>query len=252
MPPSSDTSRRQPIIVLVQPQLGENIGMCARAMLNCGLERMRLVQPRDGWPNEKAVAASADAERVINGAECFDSVAEAVADCTRVYATTARRRALQLPTDDPTTAARTIREEPGQSAILFGPEASGLDNDSVSYADRILNFPVNPEFNSLNLAQAVLLLGWEWWRDRDTIIPREDRELSEPREALEAFLNRLEDSLEAGEFFKTPEMRPHTMRNMRTLFNRARPSAQELNTLHGMLKALKKDSGVGIRDSGQD
>ncbi|MGY8639840.1 MAG: RNA methyltransferase [Verrucomicrobiales bacterium] len=236
MPASSD----HPVIILVQPQLGENIGMCARAMLNCGLERMRLVNPRDGWPNEKAVAASADAEAVISGAEVFDSVADAVADCSRVYATTARKRALQLPVDDATEAAQKIHSEVGTTAILFGPEASGLDNDAVSHADRILNFPINPGFSSLNLAQAVLLLGWEWWRCRDEHFENIREEPAVPREALAAFLDRLESALGEGDFFKTPEMRPHTMRNMRTLFNRARPTEQELNTLHGVLKALKK------------
>ena len=164
---------KQPIIVLVHTQMGENIGMCARAMLNCGLERLRLVRPRDGWPNERAVATSADADRVIEGVECFDSVAEAVADCSRVFATTARNRARQLPALEVSEAVGEIRgmgDEP--CAILFGPEASGLDNESLSYADRLLDLPVNPEFSSLNLSQAVLLFAWEWWRGQGEAVGR--------------------------------------------------------------------------------
>jgi tRNA/rRNA methyltransferase len=231
---------RQPIIVLVHTQLGENIGMCARAMLNCGLERLRLVKPRDGWPNERAVATSADADRVIAGACCFESVAEAVADCNRVYATTARHRARQLPTLEVAKAAREIRAEDGECAILFGPEASGLDNESLSHADRLLYFPVNPDFSSLNLAQAVLLFGWEWWRGTGLETPKREGEIegAASKEELGAFLERLEGALEVGRFFPSPDMRPETVRNLRALFHRAAPSEGELRMLHGVVTAL--------------
>lgn len=229
----------QPIIVLVQTQMGENIGMCARAMLNCGLEKLRLVAPRDGWPNERAVATSADADRVIEGAEVFASVEDAVADCTRVYATTARNRAQQLPAVGVTEAVGEIRLSDGQCAILFGPEASGLDRESLSFADRLLDFPVNPEFSSLNLAQAVLLFGWEWWRG-SSVVERQPEDAATKGE-LGSFLGRLETELEKGRFFPSEEMRPETVRNLRALFNRAAPTDRELRMLHGVVTALGAD-----------
>ena len=209
----------QPIIILVHTQMGENIGMCARAMLNCGLERLRLVAPRDGWPNPRAVVTSADADRVIAGAEVFDSVAEAVADCSRVFATTARNRARNLPALEVSEAVGEMRGEDAQCAILFGPEASGLDNDSLSYADRLLDIPVNPEFSSLNLAQAVLLVSWEWWRGQGVV--ERELEAPAPKRDLGAFLDRLEGELGRGRFFPSEEMRPETLRNLRALFGRA-------------------------------
>ncbi len=240
VPPSpSPEPARQPVIVLVQTQMGENIGMCARAMLNCGLERLRLVRPRNGWPDERAVATSADADRVIAGVRCFETVAEAVADCRRVYATTARRRELQLPVVEVSDAAREIREEPGDCAILFGPEASGLDNEALSRADRLLSIPVNPAFSSLNLAQAVLLFGWEWWREDGREREVTPREPWASKEELGVFLDRLEGELEAGgRFFNSPEMRPDTVRSLRAIFNRAAPSERELRMLHGVVTAL--------------
>lgn len=228
--------RNQPIIVLVHTQMGENIGMAARAMLNCGLDRLRLVDPRDGWPNQRAVATSADADRVIEGVECFASVAEAVADCSRVFATTARNRARQLPAVEVGAAVTEIATEEGQCAILFGPEASGLDNESLSQADRLLDLPVNPEFSSLNLAQTVLLVGWEWWRGRG-VVARE-REAPAPKGDLAEFLGRLEDELEKGRFFPSETMRPETVRNLRALFGRATPTDRELRMLHGVVTAL--------------
>ncbi|MGI9243894.1 MAG: RNA methyltransferase, partial [Verrucomicrobiales bacterium] len=219
-----------PVIVLVHTQMGENIGMCARAMLNCGLERLRLVAPRDGWPNERAVATSADADDVIGGAECFGSVAEAVADCSRVFATTARIRARQLPAVEVSEAVGEIRSGSlGRCAILFGPEASGLDNESLSHADRLLDIPVNPEFSSLNLAQAVLLFSWEWWRGQGTVM--RSQEAAAPKQELGAFLGRLESELEKGRFFPSEEMRPETLRNLRALFGRAAPNEREIRLL---------------------
>ncbi len=224
----------QPIVVLVHTQMGENIGMCARAMLNCGLRRLRLVAPRDGWPNERAVATSADADEVIEAVEVFATVAEAVADCARVFATTARNRARQLPAVE---VADAVPEMDGRCAILFGPEASGLDNDSLSFADRLLDLPVNPEFSSLNLAQAVLLVGWEWWSGKAGAVERVAEEAASKRE-LGKFLDRLEGELEKGRFFPSEEMRPETLRNLRALFGRAAPTERELRMLHGVVTAL--------------
>ena len=237
---SEVTPAESPIIVLVETQLGENIGMCARAMLNCGLDRLRLVTPRDGWPNARAVATSADAERVIAGVKCFDTVAAAVADCRRVYATTARSRELQLPVVEVGEAAREIRRGVGPCAILFGPEASGLDNEGLSHADRLLSIPVNPEFSSLNLAQAVLLFGWEWWQGREAEMVEATQELeAASKQDLGAFLDRLEGELESGgRFFNSPELKPDTVRNLRAIFNRSAPSDREVRMLHGVVTAL--------------
>ncbi len=244
------TTRAQPIVVLVRTQLGENIGMCARAMLNCGLERLRLVAPREGWPNARAVATSADADGVISGVEVFETVAEAVADCARVYASTARPREQALPLMEIGEVAREISGEASEVAILFGPEASGLDNEALAHADRLLFFPVNPEFGSLNLAQAVLLFGWEWWRVKP--VPENPaeggpkREAAASKEVLGAFLDRLEGELEEGRFFPSPEMRPDTVRNLWAMFQRMTPSEREVKMLHGVVTSLRsKVAGEG-------
>ncbi|MDF1811631.1 MAG: RNA methyltransferase [Verrucomicrobiales bacterium] len=232
----------QPVIVLVETQMGENIGMCARAMLNCGLNQLRLVAPRDGWPNDRAVATAADADEVIEQIACFDTVRDAVADCTRVFATTARNRSRQIPALEVEKAVGEINASPGRCAILFGPEASGLDNESLSFADTLLDLPVNPEFSSLNLGQAVLLFGWEWWRGKTEV----ERTVEPPatKEGLNSFMDRLESQLEAGQFFPSPDLRPETVRNLRTLFGRIAPTERELRMLHGVVTAL----GVAGRD----
>jgi tRNA/rRNA methyltransferase len=161
MPPSISAP---PVIILVETQMGENIGMCARAMLNCGLDQLRLVRPRDGWPNEKARATAAGANIVLDNAKVYEHIDEAIGDCQRVLAATARQRNLRIPGLNLREAVREIVDAtpPPKTAILFGPEASGLDNDTLARADRLIHFPTNPDFPSLNLAQAVLLLGWEW------------------------------------------------------------------------------------------
>lgn len=213
--------------------------MCMRAMLNCGLERLRLVAPRDGWPNERAVATAADADRVIEGVEVFDSVAEAVADCGRVYASTARKRGQELPVVEAGEVVGEICEEAAECAILFGPEASGLDKEALSHADRLLCFPVNPEFASLNLAQAVLLFGWEWWRGSGGAkAPERLRQAAAPKEQLGAFLARLEGVLEEGRFFSSPMAKPGTVLSVRAMFQRMAPSERELKMLHGVVTAL--------------
>ena len=217
--------------------------MCARAMLNCGLSRLRLVAPRDGWPNPAATATAADADLVLAKAEVFDSVGAAVADCGRVYATTARNRARELPCLSAAEAAVDIAE-PERTAILFGPEASGLSNTAIAHADRLLHFPTNPEFASLNLAQAVLLFGWEW-RGRvldespqvvepTTSVPADKAELS-------GFLDRLEQSLDDGGFFPAPDRRVDTVENLRAFFSRATPTEREIRLLHGVITALGRD-----------
>ncbi len=241
---------KPPIIILFKTQLGENIGMCARAMLNCGLDQLRLVAPRDGWPNNSAVSTAADADQVLEGAQCFETLEEAIADCHYLYATTARPRSQSIPSLPVSQAIEKIQLSSQaapplpiqQSAILFGPEASGLDNNTLSRADALIHFPMNPEFNSLNLAQAVLLFAWEWLRAQAQPLPS-----SEPapdpvssKKYLIAFLDRLENELENTGFFLTPELRPETVRKLRTVFTRCSPSEQELHMLHGIITALKK------------
>jgi tRNA/rRNA methyltransferase len=208
-------------------------------MLNCGLHRLRLVAPRDGWPNEKAVSASADADRVIETVDCFATVREAVADCSRVFATTARQRSRQIPALEVSEAVREIRGGEEQVCVLFGPEASGLDNESLSYADRLLDFPVNPEFSSLNLSQAVLLFSWEWWRG--SVAVERTAEPAAKKAELGSFLDRLENELERGRFFLSEEMRPETVRNLRAFFGKAAPTERELGMLHGVITALSSD-----------
>src|SRR6266481_8751642 len=159
------TAKAAPVIILVRPQLGENIGMAARAMLNCGLSRLRLVSPRDGWPNPKAERAASGADVVLDKAKVFDAVGEAVADLERVVATTARNRELTQRIVTPRQAAAEMRGWIGQTekvGILFGPERTGLTNDDMVYADTALSIPLNPQFSSLNIAQAVLLVAYEW------------------------------------------------------------------------------------------
>ncbi|MEM9015469.1 MAG: RNA methyltransferase [Verrucomicrobiota bacterium] len=238
----------EPVIILVEPQLGENIGMCARAMLNCGLRHLRLVNPRDGWPQGSARAAAADADLVLDGAGVFLTLDEAIADCERVFATTARDRAIATPVLSASEAALSAREnsERGERvAILFGPEASGLDREAIARADTLVRFPTNPEFPSLNLAQAVLLFGWEWNRgvvesSGGEEIPPEHRDHPVLRKSLEGFLGRLEVALERKGFFLTDSLKPHTLRQLRSLFSRSVPSESELQLLHGVLTALER------------
>lgn len=239
----SSTDSTLPIIILVETQLGENIGMCARAMLNCGLSELRLVRPRDGWPNESARATAADADCVLESARVFDCIDDAIADCERVFAATARQRTLRIPGLDLREAVvdmLTATPTP-KTAILFGPEASGLDNETLSRADRLIHFPTNPAFPSLNLAQAVLLFGWEWRQSSSqNSEPITDSALPATRHETQAFLTRLEHALDDAQFFVSPEQRPNTLRSLRAFFTRSQTSDEELRMLHGVLTALMK------------
>ena len=169
------------------------------------------------------------------------AIATAAAGAPARAHTTARNRARQLPAMEASEAMAEISVDPGECAILFGPEASGLDNDSLSFADRLIDLPVNPEFSSLNLAQAVLLFGWEWWRGKGGV--RRDQEPAATKAELGAFLDRLESELEAGRFFPSDEMRPETVRNLRALFGRAAPTDRELRMLHGVVTSLISGAG---------
>lgn len=229
-----------PVFVLVRPQLGENIGKAARAMLNFGLTEMRLVAPRDGWPNPSAGPAASGADVVLERAQVFETVAEAVADCAHVYATTVRKRGVTKPVLTPEAAARDIHGAVGRSAILFGPERSGLETDDVAVARTIVTVPINPEFGSLNLAQAVILVAYEWSKGEALAQPT-DTELDPPapQEELEGMLGQLDAMLDATGFFYPEARAPATRRTLRTLLTKPGWTAQEVRTLRGVLSALE-------------
>jgi tRNA/rRNA methyltransferase len=228
-----------PAIVLVRPQLGENIGKAARAMLNFGLTDMRLVAPRDGWPNPAAGPAASGADTVLQNARVFDTLAEAVADCAHVYATTVRKRGVTKPVVTPEAAAQAIHAGPGASAILFGPERSGLETDDVAVARTIVTVPINPEFGSLNLAQAVILVAYEWSKGVDLASPPEvDLDPPAPQEELDGMIGQLDTMLEASGFYFPPDRTPATRRTLRTLLTKPGWTAQEIRTLRGVLSAL--------------
>ena len=230
-----------PAIVLVRPQLGENIGKAARAMLNFGLTDLRLVTPRDGWPNPSAGPAASGADIVLEKARVFASVADAVADCPFVYATTVRKRGLVVPVVRPEEAAREMRTHPGASAILFGAERSGLETDEVAIAQKILTVPVNPDFRSLNLAQAVILVAYEWSKSGDELAVPTDVDAAEPRasqEQLEGLIGQMDEALDSSGYYFPPDRVPTTRNTMRTILTKAAWSNREIQALRGMIRAL--------------
>ncbi len=233
-----------PAIVLVEPQLGDNIGAAARAMLNCGLTDLRLVRPRDGWPSSSARAMASGADAVLDSARLCDSLGEAAADLQVVFATTARRRDMIKHEVTPAEAAAEIRRRGAageRCGVLFGRERIGLTNDEVVLADAIITVPLNPAFHSLNLAQAVLLIAWEWLRAGDRTPPRRLIEAGHrraTRDELLNFLDHLEVALDSGGYFKVEAMRPASVRTIRNLFTRAALTDHEVRTLHGIVTAL--------------
>jgi tRNA/rRNA methyltransferase len=229
-----------PAIVLVRPQLGENIGKAARAMLNFGLTDLRLVAPRDGWPNPAAGPAASGADQVLEAARVFETAAEAVADCAYVYATTVRRRDLVVPVLSPEEAAGEVHGNDGPSAFLFGAERSGLETEDVALAAKIVTVPVNPDFRSLNLAQAVILIAYEWSKHRPLAVPTE-RESAEPRAPqahLEGLIGQLYDALESSDYFHPPDRTPATRNTIRTILTKAGWSSREVQALRGIVRAL--------------
>lgn len=240
LPERQTPGSSSPAIVLVRPQLGENIGQAARAMLNFGLTDLRLVSPRDGWPNPAAGPAAAGADAVLADARVYDTVADAVADCQHVMATTVRRRGLSLPAITPDVAAARIRGGLGRTAILFGPERSGLETDDVAVAGAILTVPVNPAFGSLNLAQAVVLVAYEWSRANAFASPtmREDLAPPAPMVELDGLIDQLDTALVAVDYFHPPDRTPVTRQAIRTMLTKPRWSAPEVRMLRGMLRAL--------------
>ena len=235
----------KPVIVLVRPQLGENIGKAARAMLNFGLTEMRLVSPRDGWPNPSAGPAAAGADLVLEGAEVFETLAEAVADCSNVYATTVRKRGVTKPVVTPEQAAREVHSASGRSAYVFGPERAGLETEDVALARAILTVPINPEFASLNLAQAVILCAYEWSKhvpeagaalEQPTL---EDMLPPAPQAELEGLIGHFERLLETKNYF-WPESRAAANRlTLRNLLTKPAWNHLEVRTMRGILSTLE-------------
>ncbi|HSP50021.1 MAG TPA: TrmJ/YjtD family RNA methyltransferase [Pseudolabrys sp.] len=232
-----------PIVVLVEPQLGENIGAAARAMANFGLSRLRLVKPVQGWPNEKARAMAAGADRVLDGAQLYDSLAEAIGDCSFVLAATARNHDQAKPVIGVAVAAAEIAPRVAAAenvAIVFGRERNGLENHEVARADRILTLPVNPAFASLNLAQAVVIVAYEWFKQAGGELPFASPQKSPPaaKQQLDAFFADLERELDKVEFFRPEEKRGTMGVNLRNIFQRMVPSQQDVRTLHGVITAI--------------
>ena len=244
-----------PIFILVRPQMGENIGAAARAMLNFRLDAMRLVAPRDGWPNPAAKAMAAGAGRVLDGARGFGSVAEAVADCTHVLATTARHRGLFVPVQEPEAAARDLVALGGRgerTAVLFGGEKAGLSTDDLAYADAILTVPINPDFPSLNLAQAVLLVAYEWSRQQGSGARFDSPYDQKPagRAATEGLLGQLFAALDASGYFYPAAKRPTMERNLRTLFQNAKLTEAETRLFRGVVRQFARAQDGRVEEPG--
>lgn len=235
-----------PAIILCEPQLGENIGSAARAMANFGLWDMRLVRPRDGWPNEKAIAAASRADHVLERVQVFDTLEAAMADLTLVYATTARSRDMQKEVLGPEEASANMARHIGagkKAGLLFGRERWGLLNDEVAMSDAIVTLPVEPAFASLNIAQAVLLMSYEWRRHGGAgkDLPFSDGlDEAAPRQELVGLFEHLEGVLDKTGFFTTPDKRPSMVNNLRTALTRGRFTSQEIRTLRGVISSIDR------------
>ena len=245
-----------PNIILSKPQLGENIGSCARAMKNFGIEKLRLIEPRDGWPNSSAYAISAGADNILDKTKLFKSLIGSTKDISLLFATTARKRVIGTKSLNIFEAINKSFDHVvngGKVGFLFGPEQSGLSNDDVVQADFTISIPLNENFSSLNLSQAVLLICWEWNKVRMSYL-KEDNETIKVNKKLkkstelsnvgdrEYFYTQLDDLLSKSGFFYSPEMAPIVKRNIRSLFNRASLTHQDLRTLHGIIRSLSGTS----------
>lgn len=228
-----------PVIVLVRPQLAENIGKAARAMLNFGLTDLRLVAPRDGWPNPDAGPAASGADIVLAKAEVFETLADAVADCQTIYATTVRKRGVTKPVLTPEEAARDVHATAGRSAYIFGPERSGLETDDVALAHNIVTVPINPEFGSLNLAQAVILLAYEWSKGQALASPPEvPLDPPAPHGELEQLIEHLNRDLDTAGYFFPVERTEATLRTIRTALTKTGWSSNDIRMMHGIITIL--------------
>lgn len=242
-----------PVVILVRPQLADNIGAVARAMGNGGLFHLRLVAPRDGWPQERAWRMASGADRLLEAATVHDTVADAVADLHRVFATCPRPRHIVKPVLTARAAAADLRDAAARglrAGLLFGPERAGLDNDDIAQTDTLVRFPLNPEFMSLNLSQAVMVMAYEWWTAADATPPRvlmTNESRVAVKGALQNFMAHLIDELDACGFLRNAPKRPGMVRNLWHLFERGEVTEQELRTLHGVVTEL----AVGRRARGR-
>ena len=233
-----------PVVILVRPQLADNIGACARAMANGGLFHLRLVAPRDGWPQEKAWRMASGADRILEAATVHNTVADSVADLHHAFATCPRPRHIVKPVMTARGAAAELREMCNrnlQTGLLFGPERAGLDNDDMAAVDALVRFPLNPAFMSLNLAQAVMVMAYEWWMTSDKTPPRSlmtNETQIATKSKLDNFLRHLTDQLDACGFLRNLPKRPGMVRNLRHFFQRGEVTEQELRTLHGVVTEL--------------
>lgn len=244
-----------PAIILVEPQLGENIGMVARAMANFGLAELRLVNPRDGWPNEKAKAAAAKADHIIDAVRVFDRLEDAVTDLNYIFATTARPRDNFKPVRGPVEAAVELRARHSRgekTGIFFGRERWGLTNEEIALADEIVTFPVNPAFASLNIAQAVLLMSYEWMKTQ-TVKPARVQDtvrVPAPKENLNSLMDYIDRVLSERGYFRTEAKKPKSLDDLRALFTRPGFTLDELTALRGVFSSLEKFTPKNPRGSG--
>ncbi len=261
---TADLPTLQPVILLLRPQLGENIGMTARAMLNMGLTQLRLVAPKQSWPNEAAISPSAGALPDLVDVEVFDDLASASADLHKIWATTARPREMNIEVQEPQVAMQHMQKilsPQNKVGIMFGREATGMNNDEIAFADYIITAPLNPGFCSLNLAQAVLLMAWEWRKLTQT-----QSEIQEPsskelasKQDFQGFFEQLEAELDEAGYYRDLGKKPNMIRNLRNIFERTELTSQEVKTLRGVVasltrrhevdKSLRRDKGLSIRKS---
>lgn len=235
-----------PAIVLVRPQLGENIGKAARAMLNFGLTDLRLVAPRDGWPNPDAGPAASGADNVLAQAKVYQALADAVADCAHIYATTVRRRGVTKPVLTPEAAAKEIHAEAGQCALVFGAERSGLESDDVALAHSIVTIPINPEFGSINLAQAVIINAYEWSRHVALAQPPVvDLDPPAPHGEMEDLIGHFVTDLEASGYFFPADRKKVTLRALRTMLTKTGWSSNDVRMMHGIISILGRPRDRG-------
>ncbi len=252
--PLAPIGSNSPVVILVRPQLAENVGAVARAMANGGLFHLRLVAPRDGWPQERAWRSASGADRILDAATVHPDVDHAVADLHRVFATCPRPRHIVKPLLTARGGAAELREVSRralQAGILFGPERAGLDNDDMARADALIRYPLNPDFSSLNLAQAVMIMAYEWWLSDDATSPRElmtNETHVATKGELENFMGHLVRELDACGFLRNLPKRPGMVRNLWHLFERGEVTEQELRTLHGVVAEL----ALGRRMRGRD
>jgi len=235
-----------PVVILVRPQLAENVGTTARAMANGGLFHLRLVAPRDGWPQERAWFASSGAHRILDNATVHETVADAVADLHHVFATCPRPRHIVKTVMTARGAAAELRAAERRNlrtGLLFGPERAGLDNDDMAQADALIRYPLNPDFMSLNLAQAVMVMAYEWWMAQDGTPPKtlmtNETHIATKGE-LENFMSHLIRDLDECGFLRNEQKRPGMVRNLRHFFQRGEVTEQELRTLHGVVTELTR------------